>query len=80
MNATITIMLPDIGGLTATAAFLDPAARTRVDFDPRLSPWFENRWTTFAEFEGVMRRAAIALNGRISATYEGSSVQAARPR
>lgn len=80
MNATITIVLEDIAELTATAEFPDPEVRTWVDFDPRLAPWFENKWTTLTEFEDAMRRASIALNGRISAAYEGASVKSARWR
>ena len=80
MNATITIVLNEIAALSATAEFPYPGVRTWVDYDPRLAPWFENQWTTLAEFEEAMRRASIALNGRISAAFEGPSVKSARRR
>ena len=78
MNATITIVLEEIAELTATADFPDPTLPTWVDYDPRLTPWFEKHSTTLPELERAMQRASAALNGRLTATYEGNSVSAAR--
>lgn len=77
MKATLTIVLNEVAALTATADFPDVGVRTLVEYDSRLEPWFENKWTTLTEFEEAMQRAAIALNGRISAAYKRSSGKSA---